>query len=270
MEDKKRKYSAKCGNLVLIFVMALAGFVALAGFAVDASFFVLTRFKLQKATETTAMATASYLKQGTAQTQAPEIFKLFQAKGSELEHGKITNIKEGTVSIEGTTHPAVEIETQASAPTHFLRIVGLSHITFNAKAGAVSIEKVYNKSAGDTIELNEILTDKNGSDFKISLDSGYFVFGGFKGEDSSTMWQDLGCKASAGFIPTLVGGREYNLICADSSFDLSEDCPDGTKAGSMEFIKVFRTEACRDLREGTDVTLTVENNVKLVPTSLFE
>jgi hypothetical protein len=51
---------------------------------------------------------------------------------------------------------------------------------------------------------------------------------------------------------------------------LSQTCVNDTQAGSVEFIKVFKTDACKDSREGTDVTFTVENEVKLVPGSLFE
>ncbi len=270
MENKKKKYSAKRGNLVLIFVISLVGFVTLASFAVDSSFFVLTRFKLQKATETTAMAAASYLKEGTVQTKTPEIFKLFQAKGSELEHAKIMSIQEGTATINSVPYPAVKIETQVHAPTHFLRLAGLSYVTFEARAYAVSKTEVYNKTSGDTIELNQILTDKTGEDFTINLDSGYFIFGGFKDSAGNIMWQDLGCKAQAATVPTSVGGKQYNLICSDSSFDLSKTCANDTVAGSVQFIKVFRTEACRDLREGTSVTLTIENDVELIPGSIFE
>jgi hypothetical protein len=233
MEDKKKKYSAKNGNLVLIFVMSLIGFTVLASFAIDSSFFVLTRFKLQKATETTAMAAASYLNEGNAQTKTQEFFKLFQSKGSELEHAEVVSVTEGKVSIDGNQYPAVGIETEVNAPTYFLRMLGLSYIKFKAHAYAVSKTVAYNQVSGDTIELGDILTDKNGPDFSVGIDNGYFIFGGVKDGDDNVMWQDLGCKALVGSTPTLVGSKEYKLVCANSSFDLSQTCVNDTQAEAL-------------------------------------
>lgn len=262
-------------NITVTTVIFFATFVVFCAFGVDTAFVALSRFKLQKATEVTALMSANLLNSGLEdyvdndprlEPLAGDFLSLSALNGAGLSSLESRRTAEGDFR--------VRIKTWMPVETYFLRFVGLNTVAVEASSAATSYtQEINNANYGQNVELATILTDKQGAEFSVESKYGYFVFAGLD-TPSGIVWEDVSCK-SQNATPTLraVEGstEEFGFLCENASFDLSKPCED-RETKMAKYIIVYKDsseDACAVLPSGGQLNIKVLNNVKLVRSSDF-
>ena len=265
MKLLSRKRRANISIMVAVFCMAFLVFCA---FGVDMAYVTLNRAKLQRAVETTALASIAEYKNST-QDKSEDFFKLFKSKIDVLKNAQIESVeyKDGEDNSK-----KVKISAKLVSPTFFLRFAGVGKINIKANSYAQAYEEIIkNKTSGDTIELENQLTDKNGNDIKIetaNLPEGYFIFAGIKNNDGVIMWSDIGCKADSTRTLEQIGSSQYNLISTNNTyFDLSKTCEPNIDTNIVSYLRLYRAKFAEE--HDYSFTIRILNNVKLITKNDF-
>ena len=265
MKLLSRKRRANISIMVAVFCMAFLVFCA---FGVDMAYVTLNRAKLQRAAETTALASIAEYK-NSAQDKSEDFFKLFKSKIDVLKNAQIESVeyKDGEDNSK-----KVKISAKLVSPTFFLRFAGVGKINIKANSYAQAYEEIIkNKTSGDTIELENQLTDKNGNDIKIetaNLPEGYFIFAGIKNNDGVIMWSDIGCKADSTSTIEQVWSSQYNLINVNNTyFDLSKTCEPNIDTNIVSYLRLYRAKFTEE--HDYSFTIRILNNVKLITKNDF-
>lgn len=255
-----RKLKPLKANIAVTTSVFLATFIVFCAFGLDTAFVVLDRFKLQKATETVALASAAYLNSGAVDPNLPS--EVLQIHGLPA-----ASIKTFETKYEDGSHK-VRITTEMPAETYFLRFVGVGYVVLKATSAAKTFTQIpENQKFGEAIELNPLLTDKRGEDFSVESPYGYYVFAGID-SDAGIMWEDVGCKANVTTTDRTVGLKEFKAICENASFDLSQPCdykPYSDSIGVVKYIRVYKDpDACLVQPGASKLEVKVLNNVRLI------
>lgn len=250
----------KRANISIMVAVFCVAFLAFCAFGIDMAYVTLNRAKLQRAVETTALATVSEYK-NSAENKSEEFFNLFKSKFDIMKDAKLEQVqfKEGE---EGSKK--VKISASLISPTFFLRFAGVGKINIKANSYAQTYELIIDdKKSGDTIVLDDLITNKNGYDIKIettNLPEGYFIFAGVEKNDT-LMWADIGCKANTSSTLVQKGLNNYNLITAqDTLFDLEKSCNPELNTNIFTHLKFYTNSR----NENYAFKITILNNVKLI------
>ena len=183
--DSKKKSASSI--LYMIFFMVI--FLGFCSFAVDGSIVLTNRIKLQNATEQTALIAASEFVKNpdNVQIRAEETFKLLKA--DSLQNAKIS-----VLSNKSTNQ--VLVTTNMVSQPFFLSFLGVSGITLEAKACAVSESlSVAANYAGvnwltpKAVYLSDILSkDTNLNDTAILLPLGHFLSASYDSDTSFPLY----------------------------------------------------------------------------------
>ena len=255
----------KKGNISIMVAVFCIAFLAFCAFGIDMAYVTLNRMKLQRAVETTALATISEYK-NSGKNECEKFFNLFKAKFDIMKNAKLEQVQ---FKNENESTKKVKISASLISPTFFLRFAGVGKINIKANSYAKAYEIVINdKKSGETIQLNELITNKNGYDIKIettNLPEGYFIFAGIEKNDT-LMWADIGCKADKLFAPTQVGLDSYNLITSDmTQYDLGKTCTSGINTNTLNYLKFYTNSQ----NENPTFKITILNNTKLITKNDF-
>ena len=247
----KRRLRANISIMVAVFCVAFFAFCA---FGVDMAYITLNRAKLQRATETCALASLTYWANDGVD-RSEELFNLFKSEVDTIKDAVIVSADYK----DETDTKKIALSTYLMSPTYFLRFAGVGGVKIEAKSYAqTSVQKETDKQFGDEILLETPITDKTGNEFSIKLSPntvGYFVFGGRKNAEGNIVWADLGCKADKTFSQKDIEGKMYNLICEkEVNFDLSKACADAVEINTLNYLKLFKANPS-DCSGGSETSL---------------
>lgn len=268
----KNKKRANVSIMVAVFCFA---FLAFCAFSTDMAFITMNRAKLQRAVETTALASiARYAYDGYDNSE--DYFNMYK---SELDTIKDAQLVKADYKTDATGEHKVKISAQLVNPTYFLKFAGILNIRIEANSYAASARQSETEiHSEDIISSDYLITDKKGSEIKIKTNpntSGYFVFVGIKDENNAYIWQDIGCKANEQTYLTNVGSNTYNMICSpEVEFDFSKNCTPKTDVNVAKYIKIYKANngECQNAT-GTqeppyngdeNYEIAILNNVKLI------
>ena len=255
---KSTKHRGNISTTIIIFALALIFFSIC---AIDAGYIILTRYKTQKTTETTALYMASYIKSIPTAQRNPialdnikeRIQNLYSNKKlTGYNSFKITNIELKNVD----TNPKIKITTETYTPVLFLRFFGLGITKILQTSYAIAEEWQMPLYAYDTnsytFKSNNIITDKTGNDIKINYDNNYLIFAGLEDYDGKINWADISTKTDNKKTKVTVtnGTTSYEAYCineAASTFDLSKDTE--KTIGLVEYIKIYKVESSNESEE---------------------
>lgn len=258
-QELNRKKRADISIMVAVFCVA---FLAFCAFGIDMAYITLNRIKLQRATETTALASIARYSE-TLDDESEDFFKLYKTKFDTMQDAQIEAIQ---YKNEGNGIYKVKISTKLMSPTYFLRFAGVGGVKIEANAYAQTSPQIeQNKESGEIISLNNIMTDKKGDEFKVSVKGntyGYFIFAGAKDKNNDYVWSDVGCKADVAVVNKNVSGKNYNLICSkEATFDLSRECPDTTNTNVVSYLRIFQANPS-ECGAQQDILKEVEEKIK--------
>lgn len=253
------KKRADISIMVAVFCVA---FLAFCAFGIDMAYITLNRIKLQRATETTALASVARYRE-TLNDESEELFNLYKTKFDTIRDAQIVSAQ---YKDEGNNIYKVKISTKLMSPVYFLRFVGVGGVRIEANSYAQTSPQIEtDKQSGEIIELDTLMTDKSGSEFKIKTKTGsygYFVFAGIKKDDGSYIFSDIGCKADTTIISKNVNGKNYNLICAQEvNFDLSKQCSPQVNTNTLNYIRIFSANAS-DCTVASNILNDIEEKIK--------
>ncbi len=260
-----KKY--KKANISIMVVVFSVSFLAFCAFGIDMAYVTLNRAKLQRATETTALASVGeYKNSGIDKSEI--FFNLFKSKFDIMKNAKLDEV---VYKNEDKGIKKIKIRTSLISPTFFLRFAGVGKINIKANSYAQTYELIIeDKKSSDTIELNDLVTNKNGYDIKIeteNLPEGYFIFAGMKNKDNVLMWADIGCKTDAQKTSIQKGLNNYTLIKSNEAlYDIGKDCEEQTNTNVLTHLRLYSNS-----QNATDYSfkITVLNNVKLITKNDF-
>lgn len=234
---KLRKKRADISILVAVFCVA---FLAFCAFGIDMAYVTLNRMKLQRSTETTALASVARYKSVKAD-ESENLFQLYKSRFDTLQDAKIVsaNYKEEADGVY-----KLALFTELMSPTYFLRFAGVGGIKIEAKSYAQTYEQdIKDKDFGEVLSLESLMTDKKGNEFEVKTSpesNGYFIFAGTKNQNGAYLWADIGCKADVQVSTKNIQGKNYTLICSnEAKFDLSRTCLDNTNINVVQYIKIY-------------------------------
>ena len=264
MKLPKNKKRANISIMAVVFCVA---FLAFCAFGIDMAYVMLNRTKLQRATETTALASIAEYK-NTNEDKSDIYFNLFKSKIDTIKNAKLEEI-EYKEDQDGTKK--VRIKTSVYIPTFFLRFTGVGRINIKANSYAKAEEVIINdKKSADIIELNELVTNKNGYDLKIettNISNGYFIFAGIKNNDNVYKWADIGCKSDSATTITQKGLNNYSLVNSNSTLiDLEKTCEPQINVNAFTHLKFFTNT---QIQGDYTFKVTILNNVKLITKNDF-
>ncbi len=243
------------------------GFLAFCAFGIDMAYITLNRAKLQRAVETTALASVSEYK-NSGIDKSDNFFNLFKSKFDIMKNAKLDSVqyKNGDDDTK-----KIKVSATLTSPTFFLRFAGVGKIDIKANSYAQTYEFVIDdKQSGDTIELNDLITNKNGYDLKIettNLPDGYFIFAGIKNKDDVIMWADIGCKADVSSTQVQKGLNNYDLITSNNAkYDFEKECEPQKNINALTHLKFYTAS---ESASGYTFKITFLNNVKLIPSEDF-
>ena len=248
--------------MVAVFCMA---FLAFCAFGIDMAYVTLNRAKLQRAVETTALASIAEYK-NSGKDKSETFFNLFKSKFDIMQNAKLEEVQYKEAP-DGAKN--VKIRATLISPTFFLRFAGVGKINIKANSYAQAYEITFNdKKSGDIIEIGEIVTDKNGYDIKIdtNLPAGYFIFAGLKDNQDKIKWLDISCKADSLSTSYQAGTGTYGAITSSSAkFDLANICDPQVNANIFTHLKFYKVVVPPpDGISDYTFKITVLNNVKLI------
>lgn len=249
----------KKGNFTIIFVVLLISFFALCSFSVDTPLFVSTRFKLQRALEYTSQIAVLNAESPNINEIANEAFTYFRNSDPILRNAELVGVE------VSSDLKKIKLDATVICPTYFLGMVGLNRVTLMARAYAKKEEVNYHSDI-EELDLNNIITDKEGDDFKIQFNApsgNYMIFGGIQ-NGGDYVWQNLSCKGVGVEIKSF-DEEDKNMDYLEINegdtinFDLGQDCDRGHNAGTVQKIRVINS-----LGVEPSYDFTILNNVKLV------
>mgnify|MGYP001623838000 FL=1 len=254
--EKKR---ADISIMVAVFCVA---FLAFCAFGIDMAYITLNRVKLQRAVETTALASVARYKDSLVD-ESEELFNLYKSKFDTTKDAQLVSSE---YKDEGSGIFKVKISAKLMSPTYFLRFAGVGGVRIEANSYAQTTQQVEkDKKSGDIITLNNIMTDKKGSEFKIKTKEGswgYFIFAGTKDKNNNYIWSDIGCKADSATTLRTVGTKNYHLICAnETKFDLSKSCTPKIDTNVAGYLRIFSANAT-DCTALSDIEDTIKDKIE--------
>ena len=143
------KLNKKRANVSILVAVFCFSFIVFSAFAIDMAFVTMNRVKLQRAVETTALASIAKYKENS-QDYSKKYFSLYKAEFDTLKDAQLLNVyyKE-----EESGEKKVKIEAQLELPTYFLRFAGLKNIKIKANSYAQTYEQIQeNVNFEDTID----------------------------------------------------------------------------------------------------------------------
>lgn len=254
-----KKKRADVAIMVAVFCVA---FLALCAFGIDMAYITLNRAKLQRATETTALAAiAQYKDSGVDKSK--ELFKLYKSEFDTIKDANITSVQYKT-GTDGSIK--LKISTELNSPTYFLRFAGVGGVKIEANSYTKTYEEIKEDvQSGETVDLDSIITNKKGNDIKIKTKPnsyGYFVFAGKKNTDGTYLWSDMGCKSNTAGTQKNIDGKNYTLICSqEENFDFSNSCSDNTSINVADSIVIFSAKPL-DCPQGQNLLKDIEERAK--------
>ena len=276
MKQKERSKNKKRANISIMVAVFCVTFIVFCAFATDMAFVTMNRAKLQRAAETTALASvARYTYDGYDDSK--NYFNMYK---SELDTIKDAQLIKADYKTDAAGGQKVKINAQLINPTYFLKFAGILNVRIEANSYAASAKQSEaDKHSTDIISSNYLITDKKGSEIKVKANqntSGYFIFAGIKDDNNEYIWQDIGCKADTHTYLINIGSNAYNMICSpEAEFDFSESCAQKTDVSAAKYIKIYKAnrgecqnaqgitqEPPQDDEESFEVTIL--NNVKLI------
>lgn len=269
------KLNKKRANVSILVAVFCFSFIVFSAFAIDMAFVTMNRVKLQRAVETTALASIAKYKENS-QDYSKKYFSLYKAEFDTLKDAQLLNVyyKE-----EESGEKKVKIEAQLELPTYFLRFAGLKNIKIKANSYAQTYEQIQeNVNFEDIVESDSIITDKNSDEIEVITDAnpdGYFIFAGIKDDNNEFIWQDIGCKANANSYKTTVGANSFYLVCSnEAKFDFSRTCSENSDINIANYIKIYSANQGECLSKGAiteqsgsnsgNFEVKILNNTKLI------
>ncbi len=262
-------------NMVVTIIIFMLTFLVFCICAIDAGHVVVSRYKVQKVTETIALYMASYLNSKPTEERTKEALEplkerfedLYSASMNGFYTFKITDIE----LKNETTEPKVKISTEANIPTLFLKYAGIGVIRIlqasYAKAETSDMTLIDSDTNSYTFEAADIVTDKRGDDIKVKFGGDYFIFAGIKNSAGEIFWSDLSYAtggAKKNFNITLDGDTAYALGCvekgesasvSDSSLGYDFSRTDDKTIGFIKYVKIYKADCAKELAppvEGTE------------------
>ena len=133
-----KKNNKKPANISILVTVFCFSFIVFSAFAVDMAFVTLNRAKLQRAAETTALASVAKYK-GSYLDDSRKYFNLYKTKTDTLKDAQLMNVQ---YKNEDNGDTKVKIEAQLVIPTYFLRFAGLKSVTIKANSYAKTYEQI--------------------------------------------------------------------------------------------------------------------------------
>ncbi len=253
-----KKYRGNIAAAIIIFTLALF-FLCIC--AIDAGYVILTRYKVQKVTETTALYMASYIKSKPAEERNPASLNNIKEKIQNLYSNKdlsgYTGFKITDIELKNADiNPKIKITTETYTPALFLRFFGLGIIKIHQTSYATSEENKIPLQESDTksytFKSNDIITDKTGDDIKINYDSDYLIFAGLEDYNGKIRWADIGSKTDSKKTKVTItnGASGYEAYCinkGETAFDFSKESDE--IIGLARYIKIYKTECNKETEE---------------------
>ncbi len=243
-----KKLSKKRANISILVTVFCFSFIVFSAFAIDMAFVTMNRIKLQRAVETTALASIAKYKENF-EDYSKKYFNLYKAEFDTLKNAQLTN---AVYKNEDSGEKKVKIEAQIELPTYFLRFAGVKNIKIKANSYAQTYEQIQdNVNYEEIVESDSIITNKNSDELEVRTDAnpdGYFIFAGIKNDNNEYIWQDIGCKADVKSYRTTVGTSSFYLICSNNArFDFSKTCGENSEINIASYIKIYpaNTGECR-------------------------
>lgn len=270
-----KKNNKKPANISILVTVFCFSFIVFSAFAVDMAFVTLNRAKLQRAAETTALASVAKYK-GSYLDDSRKYFNLYKTKTDTLKDAQLMNVQ---YKNEDNGDTKIKIEAQLVIPTYFLRFAGLKSVTIKANSYAKTYEQIQeNIIFEDIVSSESLITNKSGDEIEIrnnTSTNGYFIFAGIKNDYGEYIWKDIGCKADVQTYKIPVGTNTYNLICARRArFDFSKQCTGNTDINIAKYIKIYAanpndclaygTTAQEAVTYGYGLQIKILNNTKLI------
>ena len=260
------------GNMIITIIIFMLSFLVFCICAIDAGHVVVSRFKVQKVTETLALYMASYLNSKPVDERTKDTLEPLKERFEDLYSSTLSgyyNFKITDIELKSeTTSPKIKISTEANIPTLFLKYAGIGIIKIMqvsyAKAETADMTLVDPDTNSFTYEASDIITDKKGNDIKVRYGGDYFIFAGLKGSEGEIFWSDVSFAAKDKVkkkfeIPLgLDGTYELGCISKSADFDFSKD---EKTIGLVRYIKIYKADCAKDLtppEEGSEGTGGVE------------
>ncbi len=249
------------GNMVVTIIIFLLSFLVFSICAIDAGHVVVSRYKVQKVTETIALYMASYLNSKPAGERTKDALEPLKERFEDLYSASLSgfyNFKITDIELKNeTTEPKLKISTEANIPTLFLKYAGIGVIRIlqvsYAKAESSDMTMIDSDVNSYTFEANDIITDKNGDDISVKYEGDYFIFAGLKGHDDEILWSDLSYatdNVKKTFDITLGGDASFNLVCVEKGsgeapYDFSRT--DEKTIGLVKYIKIYKADCTKEI-----------------------
>ena len=130
--EKKR---ADISIMVAVFCVA---FLAFCAFGIDMAYITLNRVKLQRAVETTALASVARYKDSLVD-ESEELFNLYKSKFDTTKDAQLVSSE---YKDEGSGIFKVKISAKLMSPTYFLRFAGVGGVRIEANSYAQTTQQV--------------------------------------------------------------------------------------------------------------------------------
>lgn len=244
-------------NIVISIIIFIFTFIILCICAIDAGYVVLTRYKVQKLTETTALYMVSFLNSKPVEERNNEALKPLKERFEKLYSSSLSgyyNFKINDIEIKDETlSPKIKVGAEANIPTIFLRYAGIGYIkimqTSYAKAETYDMTMIDSDSNSYTFESHDIITDKKGDDISVEYDGDYFIFAGIRGQDDEIFWSDAGYASEVSSKKVLLmpeGETPYEAYCvkSDAEFDFSDTSK--RTIGLIKYIKIYKADCSKN------------------------
>lgn len=241
---------------------------------VDAAYVVVSRYKLQKITETIALTLTSKLKAQTQGAKNIEELNLI-AYNFESLYSKPSSgfwgfdVKSIEYKEDEKGDVKLKLTVDADITTYYLRFLGIGKITLMSNAYAKGETKEYtmddfNADNTTKITFNETLTDKSGVDISVVYDGDYFIFGGLNDNNNNIVWTDLGEKTTGTYASEYIGNNiSASLISGSSDFDLGKQGTDET--GLLKHIKIYKAKGQTGGESSSEITNENESGGNMTP-----
>ena len=253
-------------NIVISIIIFIFTFIVLCICAIDAGYVVLTRYKVQKLTETTALYMTSFLNSKPLDERNNETLKPLKERFEKLYSSTLSgyyNFRMNDIEIKNEAlNPKIKVNTEANIPTLFLRYAGIGYIkilqTSYARDENYDMTLIDSDSSSYTFESGDIITDKDGADIGVEYDGDYFIFAGIKGQDNEIFWSDAGYASNVSSKKVLLMSEDstpYEAYCVqnDAEFDFSNVSK--RTIGLVKYIKIYKANCANDVPKKEDLSL---------------
>lgn len=245
------------GNMVVTIIIFMLSFLVFCICAIDVGCVVVSRYKVQKVTETAALYMASYLNSKPVDERTKEALEPLKKRFEDLYSNSLSGYYNFVITNielkDETTSPKIKISAEANIPTLFLKYVGIGVIKIMqvsyAKADTSDMMLKDSDANSYTFEADNIITDKRGDDIKVKYNGDYFIFAGIKGDEDEILWSDISFASNRiekkFKIPVGEGEYELGCISKSSSFDFSKT--DEKTIGLVKYVKIYKGDCSRVL-----------------------